>query len=38
MRQFPGANTRANASAVYTSFDEDGITFDSGTDKFDTGS
>ena len=33
-----GANTRANASAVYTSFDEDGITFDSGTDKFDTGS
>ena len=33
-----GANTRANASAIYTSFDEDGITFDSGTDKFDTGS
>ena len=33
-----GANTRQGASSVFTSFDETGITFDSSSEKFDTGS
>ena len=31
-------NTRTTAGAVYTSFDENAITFDSTTQKFDIGS